>query len=1421
MAHGKTLQSTIELSGVLSPSLQAAINGAVDRLADMAQETLDTADAASRLVAEMDAQEDILKAMQKAYAGYAASGEESSEQAQDLADRIRTVSQELDDNRDVLKAAEKAASRLTDTQDEAADTYSKLERKISSQEDELAALRRQYANVALEQGESSDEARQLANRISDLSGELNQNKQKLNEAERAADSFGKALDNAGEKAESSSEGYTVLKNVIANLSSEAISKAVEGFKELALEGDTALGKLEARTGAAGKKMEGFEDVMYEVYNSNYGESLGDVSEKLSTVIQMTDNLDNASLAKVTKNAIALEDVFGFDVTESMRTVNSLMDQFGITSDQAFSLVVQGAQNGLNQNDDLLDTINEYSVQFKNAGYSADDMFNMLANGVESGTWSVDKLGDAVKEFNIRMSDGSAKDAVEALGFSWESVSERWSKGGDSAKDVFNMLFSELDGLENTTDGYNIGVGLMGTMYEDLGQKAVLALSDTEGAIKSTSDAMSKVDSAAYDTLEGSLSQLGRTIKAEVIQPISEKLTPIIKDGVDFVTSKVGPTVDLLTEKMPALGAAIGIVGAAIAGVKIAGFISKLGKLKNLLKGGLGGDKGGGLNGDKGGGGIFSIFKQLAEMKTKTVLKGMANLSIILVGLGALTAVFALVAPAVTELCDGKQFATLIVGIGLMGLVGTGLAKLAGIVGKIPVSTVAKGLANIAIIMVGMGALTAAIALVAPHIIDLCDSGTYLKMLTAISITGVVGSALAALAGMIGMIPIPAVLAGLANIALALGGFTAIVAAFAALNKIDGFKEFMTSGGDLLSEICRILGEVVGSIIGGIGEGVTNSLPAIGDDLSAFAESLQPMFAMISGADMSGLKSFAGALAALIAVLAGEKLVGFITGGIDYEGLGKNLNTMATNLSGFFGTIMAFPEGGFERANALFECLANVNSLPKEGGVVGWFQGEVDYSKMATGLNQLAGTVGFFTAIQGIPDGAFPKAKAMFECLAGIKSLPKEGGVVGWFQGEVDFGKMASGIQILASPGMIASLIAISTIPANAYTSLTSMFGALAGIKSMPKEGGVVGWFAGNSSTGLTNVSNQLPQVATGVAAFFTNLGGRTDFTPIKNLFDTLSSIKIDSEAAEKGFWSGKSDMEKMGTALSSFATNGSTFFTMINGLNLSNLTSFWTAMGGAAGLPADLASLNGSVGTELSGIVTTFDAKMTEIEKAMDIEAPLTAMQITATSKFRIICAAIKEQMADAKAAVISAVKAMKNTMNFTWNLPKLKMPHIKVSGRFSVDPPTAPQYSVSWYKEGGIMTRPTVFGASGNTLLAGGEAGAEAILPLKVLWEKMEAILRRILSGYNAAGEPTGQGLTSKAGQLLALDNFSLGSLANNTNVVIYYDFSNFTWSPQIHNDGKSDDEDDLMARLRAHEAEFFDWLEEFIQMREVAQYA
>lgn len=581
---GKTLQSTIEIAGSLSPSLQQAIKQAVDRLEEMGQETLESAGAAAKLAAEINTQESVLRNLQRGYEDYIVSGSESTDEALRLADTIQDLSNELNENRGALEAAHEAAQKLAGGQQETADAYSKLQKQIGEQEAELAILRRSYANVVLEQGETSAEARQLASQISQLSGDLNENRQRLSAAEQAADQLGNSLEDAGQDAENSSEGYTVLKNVLANLVTEGINKAVDAFKELATEGDTSLAMLSARTGATAQELEGFEDVMYEVYNSNYGDSLGDVSEKLSTVIQMTDNLDKASLAQITKNAIALEDVFGFDVVESLRAANSLTDQFGISAEQAFNLIVQGAQKGLNQNDDLLDTINEYSVQFRNAGYSADDMFNMLANGAETGTWSIDKLGDAVKEFNIRMSDGTANEYLEQLGLNTEEVIAQFNKGGPEAQAAIGDIMEALQECDDATLQYQAGVGLFGTMWEDLGVDTVASLMDTQGAIQSTSDAMAQLDSAAYGTLESSLSQLGRTIKSEVLQPVSEELTPAMKEAVDYVNANVAPAVDWVSSHLPEIGLALGTLSAVLVAMNWGSLVAQFGKIKGAITG---------------------------------------------------------------------------------------------------------------------------------------------------------------------------------------------------------------------------------------------------------------------------------------------------------------------------------------------------------------------------------------------------------------------------------------------------------------------------------------------------------------------------------------------------------------------------------------------------------------------------------------------------------------------------------------------------------------------------------------------------------------------------------------------------------------------------------------------------------------------
>ena len=121
-------------------------------------------------------------------------------------------------------------------------------------------------------------------------------------------------------------------------------------------------------------------------------------------------------------------------------------------------------------------------------------------------------------------------------------------------------------------------------------------------------------------------------------------------------------------------------------------------------------------------------------------------------------------------------------------------------------------------------------------------------------------------------------------------------------------------------------------------------------------------------------------------------------------------------------------------------------------------------------------------------------------------------------------------------------------------------------------------------------------------------------------------------------------------------------------------------------------------------------------------------MKSATSSTWNAIKTAITTPINAAKTAVGNAISAIRSKFNFSWSLPYLKLPHPSISGSFSLNPPSVPHFSISWYKNGGIMTKPTAFGAAGDTLLAGGEAGAEAILPLKQFYDRLGDMLDKKL---------------------------------------------------------------------------------------------
>lgn len=373
-----------------------------------------------------------------------------------------------------------------------------------------------------------DEFDKVANGVENLENKSNKTdlskvKKEMDEVKSSADNLKSAVGDA-------------LKEATATAT--AIGGAVTGAIVSANGEQKALNSLQAQAGLTAEEMTKYKDVLEDVYKGNFGESQEEVANVLALIKQTTNETNPSKLKDMTENLFTLRDAYDYDFVETLRAANMLMEQFGVTGDEAFNLIAQGSQKGLNKNGDLLDTINEYSVHYKQLGYDANEFFNSLENGSSAGTFSVDKLGDAMKEFGIRSKDtaSSTTEGFELIGLNADKMREKFSKGGDSAKSATSEVLKALFRLDDKVKQNQAGVDLFGTMWEDLGIDGVKALMKVNGSADKTKNAMKKIKDIKYDDVEADWASLGRTVQTDVINPIGKSLFPEVKKLCKF-TSK--------------------------------------------------------------------------------------------------------------------------------------------------------------------------------------------------------------------------------------------------------------------------------------------------------------------------------------------------------------------------------------------------------------------------------------------------------------------------------------------------------------------------------------------------------------------------------------------------------------------------------------------------------------------------------------------------------------------------------------------------------------------------------------------------------------------------------------------------------------------------------------------------------------------
>ena len=455
-----------------------------------------------------------------------------------------------------------------------------LTRNIEETGKKLDTLREAEKQVIaqFERGEVAEEqVRALQREIIKTESILGDMKSELSSTETAMKKLADGTDSAEKHTDEYRQSVEDAKNELEDFKGKA-SEAFDTFKtgatvlggavvatggyalKLSTDFDQAFNTLITRTGASKDEMDSLNTAMENVYANNFGDSIEDVAESMATVKQNT-KLSGDELQSATEKALLMRDTFEFDVNESTRSAKMLMDQYGMSAEDAYNLIAQGAQNGLDKNGDLLDTINEYGVHFSGLGLSAEDMFNMLTNGAENGTFSVDKLGDAVKEFGIRVKDGSdgTTEAFEMLGLDVDDTAMKFAKGGEGAKEALSKVTTALFNMDDPLKQNQVGVALFGTMWEDLGADGVKALMNLDGEISTTKDSLDDINNQKYDDIGSALQGLGRTLETDVVKPLGDELKPVVEEAIEYVKTN-GPQIkDVLAGVVSAVGDFVGFI----------------------------------------------------------------------------------------------------------------------------------------------------------------------------------------------------------------------------------------------------------------------------------------------------------------------------------------------------------------------------------------------------------------------------------------------------------------------------------------------------------------------------------------------------------------------------------------------------------------------------------------------------------------------------------------------------------------------------------------------------------------------------------------------------------------------------------------------------------------------------------------------
>ncbi|WP_353802289.1 phage tail tape measure protein [Enterococcus avium] len=425
-------------------------------------------------------------------------------------------------------------------------------KQSSLAEQKISIMRQQLDATKNEFGSTSTEAMQMQAKLNDAEREF----EELGNAAKSVDTTN--LNDIGSKIDIGN--ISEASDVISDIGDKMLDLG-KGAMESADNVGSAQSKIQASFGLTKKEAQGLTDVAKNIYYKGFGESLDQTADAVVSVKRNLGELNNQDLQNITEQAMALDGTLGSDMDETLRGVNSLMEQYGMSAQDAMDLLVVGTQRGLDKTHELGDNMSEYTTQFKDSGYSAQEMFAVLEAGLDAGAYNLDKVNDLVGEFGHRMADGSIDNAVKDMGGNFQSLWKEIKDGSKTPKEAFGLLAGEISKMGSDTEKASAISAIFGSTGEDSGLKVVEAMGKATTSTGELGKAYAETGGAAQKMNDDSTTPMqelnGKVAELkDSLVPIGTKIIEAMKPVIEFI-SKIAQGFATLPEPVQQLILVIG------------------------------------------------------------------------------------------------------------------------------------------------------------------------------------------------------------------------------------------------------------------------------------------------------------------------------------------------------------------------------------------------------------------------------------------------------------------------------------------------------------------------------------------------------------------------------------------------------------------------------------------------------------------------------------------------------------------------------------------------------------------------------------------------------------------------------------------------------------------------------------------------